>query len=60
MYDLTSREQQVFSLLMEGKKTNDIAEELEVRKNTIKFHTKRIYKKLGVNSKSELLVRYLK
>ena len=60
MNDLTNRERQVFNLLMEGRKTEDIAEELSITKNTVKYFTKRIYKKLEVKSKPELIVRHLR
>ena len=58
MNDLTSRERQVFDLLAEGLKTEDIAKKLSITKNTVKYFTKRIYKKLGVKSKSELIIWY--
>ena len=45
MYDLTNRERQVFNLLVEKRKTEDIAEKLSIIKNTVKYFTKRIYKK---------------
>ena len=60
MYDLSNRENQVFSLLIEGRKAKDISKELGISVNTVKFFTKRIYKKLDVKSKSELIIRYLK
>jgi len=56
--NLTSRERQVFDLLAEGWKTENIAEKLSITKNTVKYFTKRIYKKLDVTSKPELIVRY--
>ena len=58
MPELTNREQQVFNLLLEGVQTADIAEKLSITKNTVKYFTKRIYKKLGVYSKPELIIRY--
>ena len=58
MNELTTREQQVFNLLAEGLKTEDIAGKLDITKNTVKYFTKRIYKKLGVKSKPELIIWY--
>ena len=58
MIDLTNREQPIFNLLMEGRKIEYVAEQLSITKNTVKYFTKRIYKKLNVNSKPELIVRY--
>ena len=60
MYDLTDREQQVFDLLLEGRKVKDIAEKLNITDHTVKYFIKRIYIKLNVKSKPELIVRYLK
>jgi len=57
--EFTNRERQVFNLLLEGRQAKDIAEKLGVTKNTVGYFTKRIYKKLDVKSKSELIVRYL-
>ena len=59
MNNLTNRERQVFNLLVKGRKTGDIAEELSITKNTVKYFIKRIYKKLEVKSKPELIVRHL-
>lgn|GEM_PF-6654414 len=58
--ELTNKERQVFNLLMEGRKTEEIAASLGKTKNTVKYYTKRIYKKLDVKSKPELILRYLK
>jgi DNA-binding CsgD family transcriptional regulator len=58
MNDLTNRERQIFDLLMEGRKTDDVADKLGITKNTVKYFIKRIYKKLKVKSKPELIIRY--
>lgn len=54
-YDLSRREFDVLILLMRGYDTNSIAEKLFVSPHTVKSHTYHIYKKMGVNSKQELL-----
>jgi len=56
MNELTNREQQVFDLLVEGLKADDVAKKMGITKNTVKYFTKRIYKKLGVKSKPELII----
>ena len=56
-YDLSRREIDVLVLLMRGYDTNSIAEKLFVSPHTVKSHTYHIYKKMGVNSKQELLKR---
>ena len=56
--DLTDRENEVLSLLAEGKTYVSIANELEISFNTVKTHIKRIYEKLHVNSKDEIISIY--
>ncbi len=53
---LTKKEKEVFELYMEGKKAKDIIEILGITENTLKFHNKNLYSKLGVNSRKELLL----
>lgn len=54
-YDLTRREEDVLRLLMEGMTFAQVADELVVSLNTIKSHVRRIYAKLGVSGKRDLL-----
>jgi len=54
-YDLTSREREVLSLLVEGLSNSQIAERLIVSRATVKFHIGRILTKLGVSSRSEAI-----
>lgn len=56
---LTEKERDVYELYLEGKKAQDIAAVLGITINTVKFHNKNIYDKLGINSRKELL-RYAK
>jgi DNA-binding CsgD family transcriptional regulator len=53
---LTATERIVFNLYAEGLKAQEIASKLVVSINTIKFHNKNIYMKLGVKSAKEMLV----
>lgn len=55
---LTPRERDVFDLLIKGTKLKDIAVELGVKFSTINTHQKKVYKKLGVNSRAECILRY--
>lgn len=55
---LTLKEKSVFELLLEGLTLRQIAGELGVKYDSINFHYKNIYRKLEVNSKVELLLRY--
>lgn len=54
-YDLTRREEDVLRLLMEGRTFAEAADELVVSLNTVKSHVRRIYAKMGVNGKADLL-----
>ncbi|GAB3787639.1 LuxR C-terminal-related transcriptional regulator [Nocardioides ungokensis] len=50
---LTEREREVLRLLPSRLTLREIADELFVSRNTLKFHLRVIYRKLGVNSRAE-------
>lgn len=52
---LTPTEKTIFTLYLDGKRTKDIMEELNIKENTIKYHNKNIYSKLGVSSRKQML-----
>lgn len=52
---LTPRETEVMALLCRGRSRPFIAEQLVVSENTVRAHTKGIYRKLGIHSRQELL-----
>ena len=52
-FDLTERELEVLSLLVEGLSNAEIAERLVVSVATVKFHVRGILSKLGVSSRTE-------
>ena len=52
---LTPTERKVFDLYLEGKNAKEILAVLGVTENTLKFHNKNIYNKLGVSSRKQLL-----
>ena len=58
MDTLTTRERDVFTLLLKGMKEKDIALALGISRSGVGFFTKKIYKKLRVHSKPELIVQY--
>jgi DNA-binding NarL/FixJ family response regulator len=53
---LSTAERAVFDLYCEGYTADEIAKKLYLSINTIKTHSKRIYMKLNVSSRKELLV----
>jgi len=58
--DLTEREHEVFVLLLEGLVPKEIANTLKVSYETVRFHTKNLYGKLGIRSRTELFSKYRK
>ncbi|MFF2654991.1 LuxR C-terminal-related transcriptional regulator [Streptomyces sp. NPDC058045] len=51
-WDLGPRETEVLRLLVAGRRNRQIATELGITENTVKFHTSQIYRKLGVTSRA--------
>ena len=56
LYGLSSREAEVMELLVRGYSGPAIAEMLFISENTMRTHSKRIYAKLDIHKKQELLV----
>lgn len=52
---LTPAELLVFKLYVKGFKLNEVANELSLSINTIKYHNRNIFSKLGVHSRKEML-----
>ena len=52
---LTPKERSIFDLYMEGKSAKEILVLADINQNTLKFHNKNIYSKLGVTSRKQLL-----
>ena len=50
---LTPREEEILSLIGQGKTNRQIAEELTVAHSTVKWYVRQIYGKLGVNNREE-------
>ena len=54
-YRLSARETEVMEHIVRGKTVVRIAEELVISENTVRMHSKRIYAKLDVHKKQELI-----
>lgn len=52
---LTPTELRVYELYLEGRTAAEIASILGIKENTMKFHNKNIYSKLGISSRKQLL-----
>lgn len=57
-YKLTKREKQVLELLIEGKSYKVIAAECSISMQTLFSHTRNIYNKLNIHSRSEIAARF--
>jgi len=52
---LTATEYKVYELYLDGKNAKQIAELLGISENTLKYHNKNIYSKLGISSRKQML-----
>lgn len=53
--NLTATEKMIFDLYLEGNGTKDVLVKMNIKENTLKYHNKNIYSKLGVSSRKHLL-----
>lgn len=56
---LTPRQMTVLGMLAEGMSKPEIAEQLGITENTVRSHTKRIYKAIGASSLVDAILIYL-
>ncbi len=52
---LTSTESKIYELYLDGKKADEISDIMGITQNTLKYHNKNIYSKLGISSRKQLL-----
>lgn len=52
---LTPTERLIYHCYLDGKSTKEVLAELSITENTLKFHNKNLYGKLGVSSRKQLL-----
>lgn len=53
---LTRKEKEILNLYVKGCSSKDILETLNITDNTLKYHNRNIYSKLGVKSRKQLLM----
>lgn len=52
---LTKSEKIIFDMYIDGKNSNEITSQLNIKISTLKFHNHNIYQKLGVKSRKQLI-----
>lgn len=57
---LTAREQELLGSLSQGRTNAQIATELSISLNTVKFHLKNLFSKLNVKNRAQAVACYLK
>ncbi|MGV8962478.1 MAG: response regulator transcription factor [Candidatus Saccharimonadaceae bacterium] len=53
LLDLSSRQREVFNLIVKGKSNKEITSELNIELSTLKTHINQLYKTLGIKSRKE-------
>ncbi len=56
---LTPREREILGLLAQGLRYKEIGVQLGISTSTVRAHLHSIYSKLGVESRTEAVVKYL-
>ena len=52
---LTPTERIIYRYYLAGTGTKDIMQQMNIKENTLKYHNKNIYSKLGVSSRKQLV-----
>jgi two-component system nitrate/nitrite response regulator NarP len=56
---LTDREREILAALAQGMTNQQLADTLKISLNTVKFHLKNLYGKLGVDNRAQAVAKYL-
>lgn len=54
---LTEQERRIFHLILQGLSNREIAKQLYLSEGTVKWHTNKIFKKLGVQSRTQAVLK---
>ena len=57
---LTTREKEVFTLLVSGLSTKEIASSLKISEKTVRNHVSNVMQKLGVKGRANAVIELLK
>ena len=57
---ISTREREIAELILQGKSNKEIEDQLFISLNTVKNHIYRLYRKIGVNSRSQFIHMLLK
>ena len=57
---LTTREKEIFTLLIDNYNTKDISKKLNISEKTVRNHISNVMQKLGVNGRASAVVELLK
>ena len=55
---LTAREMELFYAYVAGDATKDIMQTMDISENTLKYHSRNLYSKLGVTSRKQMVAVY--
>lgn len=56
---LTARERELLEALANGRTNAQLARELDISLNTVKFHLKNLFEKMGVDNRTQAAAKYL-
>ncbi len=59
-FNLTPQEGRVVECMLHFRSNQDIARELHISLNTVKQHSKNVYRKIGINKRMELVGQFMK
>ena len=57
---LTKREKEIFTLLVTGNSTRDIASVLDISEKTVRNHISNVMQKLGVKGRAQAVVELIR
>ena len=58
-HDLSQREQDMLSLLLDKKSNSEISDILTISENTVKFHIRNLLQKTGCKNRNDLTAAYI-